>query len=192
MLADARLVRLASASLRRMLDDVLLDRERLEFLCGCLRLGGLPAATVWYCLPWLHFELLQFDSARQRLIALLLANAHTCPPDALRYYSAAAAGFSSDFAVTPGLPLQDSSSHAAAVVLRECDAVARMSAADREEYVELVSTLDNNTSVRPLGPSQVWRLFIRPVVDRDADLFYSDLKLMAVGVARWRLTQEPH
>ncbi|KAJ2609582.1 hypothetical protein H4S08_003986 [Coemansia sp. RSA 1365] len=190
ILADARLVRLASASLRRMLDDVLLDRERLEFLRGCLRLGGLSAATVWYCLPWLHFELLQFDSARQRLIALLLANAHTCPPDALRYYAAAAEGFSSDFAVTPEVLLQESS-HSTAVVLRECDAVARMSAGDREEYVELVGMLDN-TSVRALGPSQVWRLFIRPLVDRDADLFYSDLKLMAVGVARWHLTQESH
>ncbi|KAJ2812039.1 hypothetical protein H4S07_001676 [Coemansia furcata] len=38
-----------------------------------------------------------------------------------------------------------------------------------------------------VSPSEVWRRVVRPVIEMDADLFYSDFKLMAVGVARWNL-----
>ncbi|KAJ2831066.1 hypothetical protein FBU31_002354, partial [Coemansia sp. 'formosensis'] len=38
-----------------------------------------------------------------------------------------------------------------------------------------------------VSPSEVWRRVVRPAIEMDADLFYSDFKLMAVGVARWNL-----
>ncbi|KAJ2356152.1 hypothetical protein GGF43_002250 [Coemansia sp. RSA 2618] len=161
--ADKRLVELGSATLRSMLGDVALDRERLSFIHECLRLGGITAATVWYSLPWLHFELLQFDSARRRLIALLLGNANTCPPDALRHFAATT------------------------TTVDEAAAMRAMSERERAEYMKLMSDLYQGVHVVPLKPAQAWRLVVKPVVSRDPDLFYSDFKQMVVGVAKWEL-----
>ncbi|KAJ2301609.1 hypothetical protein IWW55_003727, partial [Coemansia sp. RSA 2706] len=163
LVADKRLVELASETLQAMLLDTALDRERLQFLHACLRQGGITAATVWYSLPWLHYELLQFDSARQRLTALLLAHAHTCPPDALRYFSAAGR-------------------------IDEHRAMRAMSERERAEYLRLMADVDCGREVGPMLPAQAWRLCVKPVVVCDPDLFYSDFKLMVVGVAKWELS----
>ncbi|KAJ2159066.1 hypothetical protein GGF46_003303 [Coemansia sp. RSA 552] len=164
---DRGLAEMAQDTLQSMLSDLGLDRERLEFIQGCLRLGGITAASVWYCLPWLHFEALQFDDARQRLISLLLAYAPTCPVDALRIF-----GASSSYRVS------------------ERAALARMASRERDEYLGLLHLLDAGRAVE-FTPSQAWRFVVRPLVERDADLFYSDFKLMVVGVARWSLAQRP-
>ncbi|KAJ2775009.1 hypothetical protein IWQ56_000306 [Coemansia nantahalensis] len=165
MAVDKAVVALASEALCEMVGEVALDRERLDVVHECLRLGGIPAAAVWYSLPWLHYDALQYDSARQRLIALLLANAHTCPPDALSYF-------------------------ASARCTRQCDEallMRSMSAYDRDELRALTAAVAcGPTPVLTL--SQAWRLVVRPLVAQDADLFYSDFKRMLVGVARWSLT----
>ncbi|KAJ2862218.1 hypothetical protein GGH94_004404 [Coemansia aciculifera] len=123
---DERLIKLATVSLKQMLEDVRLDRERLDILRSGLAVGGITAATIWYSLRWLHFDLMQYDAGRQQLIAMLLSFSHTCPMD----------------------------------LVAGCEEVT---------------------------PSVVWRLVVRPVIAGDLDLFYSDFKLMVVGVARWNL-----
>ncbi|KAJ2825819.1 hypothetical protein GGI24_003063, partial [Coemansia furcata] len=128
---DARLVEVATATLKQMLAGVRLDRERLDILRGGLLAGGVTAATIWYALGWLHYDLMQYDHGRQQLIAMLLAFSHTCPRDAPLKYGG--------------------------------------------ELMGVVS------------PSEVWRRVVRPAIEMDADLFYSDFKLMAMGVARWNL-----
>ncbi|KAJ1861536.1 hypothetical protein LPJ73_000997 [Coemansia sp. RSA 2703] len=166
-IADKRLLQMATDSLKSMLDGILLDRERLKFLHESLALGGITAATIWYCLPWLHFELLQYDDARQRLIAMLLAFSHTCPLDVIKYFDQCVpecAGYGiSENAVLDG-----------------------MASEDRKEYEDLVA--QQNDSVA-LSPSQAWRFVIRPLAARDTDLFYSDFKVMVMGVARWSLSR---
>ncbi|KAJ2846697.1 hypothetical protein IWW36_004225 [Coemansia brasiliensis] len=149
--------------------DIMLDRERLEFIHECLRLGGITAATIWYSLPWLHFDLLHFDNARQRFIALLLAHSQTCPPDALRYFSSLSVANPKQMEFDEKVAMQGMSE-------REC-----------KEYMQLMAELDRGAVIRPLMPAQAWRLVIKPVVSRDPDLFYSDFKLMVMGVARWDL-----
>ncbi|KAJ1724100.1 hypothetical protein LPJ53_001621 [Coemansia erecta] len=166
-IADKRLLQMATDSLKSMLDGILLDRERLRFLHEGLALGGITAATIWYCLPWLHFELLQYDDARQRLIAMLLAFSHTCPLDVIKYFDqcvpeCASYGISED-AVLDG-----------------------MASEDRTEYEELVAQQDESVV---FSPSQAWRFVIRPLAARDTDLFYSDFKVMVMGVARWSLSK---
>ncbi|KAJ2710958.1 hypothetical protein H4R19_003487, partial [Coemansia spiralis] len=166
---DKAVVALASDALREMLEEVALDRERLDVVHECLRLGGVTAAAVWYSLPWLHFDALQYDSARQRLIALLLAAAHTCPPDALAYF-------------------------ASAQCTRRCDEAVlmrSMSAHDLNEHQELMADIARG-GCPTLSLSQAWRLVVRPLVAQDADLFYSDFKRMLVGVARWSLATTQH
>ncbi|KAJ1853029.1 hypothetical protein IW147_004200 [Coemansia sp. RSA 720] len=163
IVGDKQLVEQSTRTLKSMLSNVALDRERIEFVRECLKTGGSTAACIWYSLPWLHFELLQFDSARTRLIALLLAHAHTCPPDALRYFCASGAG------------------------VDEARAMQYMGARERLEYMEMMAQLDQGLCVRALEPMQAWRLVVKPLVAKDPDLFYSDFKLMVVGVAKWEL-----
>ncbi|KAJ1868857.1 hypothetical protein LPJ55_005732 [Coemansia sp. RSA 990] len=167
--ADKHLIELASSTLRSLMSDIMLDRERLEFIHECLRLGGITAATIWYSLPWLHFDLLHFDNARQRFIALLLAHSQTCPPDALRYFSSLSVANPKQLEFDEKVAMQGMGE-------REC-----------KEYMQLMADLDRGAVIRPLMPAQAWRLVIKPVVSRDPDLFYSDFKLMVMGVARWDL-----
>ncbi|KAJ1813181.1 hypothetical protein LPJ56_005250, partial [Coemansia sp. RSA 2599] len=154
-MADKQLLRMASESLRAMLREILLDRERLEFIHEGLVLGGVTAATIWYSLPWLHFELLQYDDARQRLIAMLLAFSHTCPPDVIRYFDLS-------------LPDGDGCSLAGAHDVSEESILRRMAAEDRAEYEAIVAgSLDSSNSSQEGGvvaftPSQAWRFVIRP------------------------------
>ncbi|KAJ2466795.1 hypothetical protein GGI03_001916 [Coemansia sp. RSA 2337] len=124
---DERLIKLATESLKQMLEDVRLDRERLDILRSGLVVGGITAATIWYSIRWLHFDLMQYDTGRQQLIAMLLSFSYTCPG-------------------------------------------------------ELVGG--------EVTPEVVWRVVVRPVIVGDVDLFYSDFKLMVVGVARWNLLQK--
>ncbi|KAJ1846865.1 hypothetical protein LPJ70_001825, partial [Coemansia sp. RSA 2708] len=161
--ANKRLVELASETLQAMLLDTALDCKHLQFLHMCLRQGGIITANVWYTPPWLHYELLQFDSARQRLTALLLAHAHTCPPDALRYFSAASR-------------------------IDEHRAMHAISERKRAEYLRLMADVDCGREVGPMLPAQAWRLCVKPVVTCDSDLLCSDFKLMVVGVAKWELS----
>ncbi|KAJ2599895.1 hypothetical protein H4R99_003538 [Coemansia sp. RSA 1722] len=177
--ADRELLRMTSDSLKAMLRDILLDRERLEFIHEALVLGGLTAATIWYCLPWLHFELLQYDDARQRLIAMLLAFSHTCPLDVIRYF---------DLSVREGDRVCGLTN---AHDISEESILGRMAAEDRSEYEAVVNSLDhyhdNRGDLETFSPSQAWRFVIRPVAACDYDLFYSDFKVMVMGVARWSL-----
>ncbi|KAJ2099800.1 hypothetical protein IW146_009699, partial [Coemansia sp. RSA 922] len=76
---DERLIKLATISLKQMLEDVRLDRERLDILRSGLVVGGITAATIWYSIRWLHFDLMQYDTGRQQLIAMLLSFSYTCP-----------------------------------------------------------------------------------------------------------------
>ncbi|KAJ1804294.1 hypothetical protein LPJ56_005636, partial [Coemansia sp. RSA 2599] len=141
---------------------ILLDRERLEFIHEGLVLGGVTAVTIWYSLPWLHFELLQYDDARQRLIAMLLAFSHTCPLDVIRYFDLS-------------LPDGDGCSLAGVHDVSEESILCRMAAEDRAEYEAIVAgSLDSNSSqeggVVAFTPSQAWRFVIRPVAVCDYDL----------------------
>ncbi|KAJ2871514.1 hypothetical protein FB639_004465 [Coemansia asiatica] len=177
-----------------MLQGILLDRERLEFIHEGLVLGGITAATIWYCLPWLHFELLQYDDARQRLIAMLLAYSHTCPLDVIKYF---------DLSVQGGDEDEDEDDACCSLVgahdISEKSILGRMAAEDRSEYEAIVSSLEKKGSghnsddgnagdrmaVVTFTPSQAWRFVIRPIAVCDYDLFYSDFKVMVMGVARF-------
>ncbi|KAJ2574673.1 hypothetical protein GGH19_003626 [Coemansia sp. RSA 1807] len=163
IVSDKHIIEQSTRTLKSMLSNVALDRERLEFVQECLKTNGTTAACIWYNLPYLHFELLQFDSARTRLIGLLLAHSHTCPPDALRYYCANNEG------------------------VDETKAMHAMGARERLEYMEMMAQLDQGLCVQALEPVQAWRLVVKPLVAKDPDLFYSDFKLMVVGVAKWEL-----
>ncbi|KAJ2484649.1 hypothetical protein EV174_002272 [Coemansia sp. RSA 2320] len=162
--ADDGLVKMTASSLKHLLSAIPLDRERLDCLREGLNQGGITAATVWYCLPFLHFDLLQFDAGRQRLIAMLLTYSHTCPVDApLRL-----------------LDLDKYCTHLQSPLLD----VESLSVAEKAEFKTLVGC----PSVLGMSPSQAWRFVVRPLVARDADLFYSDFKLMVMGVAKWSLS----
>lgn len=78
---DDNLVRMTASALKQALKGILLDRERLEYIRDALDTGGVTAATVWYMLPWIHFELLQYDAGRQRLAVMLLVYSKSCPLD---------------------------------------------------------------------------------------------------------------
>ncbi|KAJ2520717.1 hypothetical protein GGI11_000268 [Coemansia sp. RSA 2049] len=182
---DKSLIKMAGDSLRTMISEIPLDRERLEFLREGLTSGGITAATIWYSFPWLHLELMQFDASRQRLISMLLSYSHTCPADALRVFAPT---------LRPNASASENSTPSAAA---ESDTGANyyeqlfldsLDARDREEYVQIV---DSAGLVSELSPSQVWRFVIRPVVAHDSDLFYSDYKMMTMGIARWSMTTVP-
>ncbi|KAJ2718763.1 hypothetical protein GGI07_005602 [Coemansia sp. Benny D115] len=191
-MVDKRLLRMAVDSLKSMISTIALDRERLDFLREGLVLGGITAATIWYCLPWLHFDFLQFDEARQRLIAMLLSYSHTCPLDAARYF---------DTSVESSDGLADGFKR----MVTEESIMRYMTPADAKEYRSLLKKLDGeggggardnsgtggnvNSCALTLSPSQAWRFVIRPLVSQDSDLFYSDFKVMVMGVARWSLCQ---
>ncbi|KAJ2559489.1 hypothetical protein EV175_000317 [Coemansia sp. RSA 1933] len=172
---DSSLIKMASDSLKSMIGELLLDRERLEFLREGLASGGITAATVWYSFPWLHLELLQFDASRQRLISMLLAHSHTCPPDALRIFASALG----------------SASTAHGADDYEQAFVESLDARDREEYLQLQKQTGLGGCCASLSLSQVWRFVIRPVVAHDSDLFYSDYKMMAMGIARLSMAPPP-
>ncbi|KAJ2889503.1 hypothetical protein IWW38_004668 [Coemansia aciculifera] len=146
---DERLVGMAAESLKELLEaNAVLDRERLEIIRTGLLVGGITAATIWYCLPWLHFELMQYDAGRQQLIAMMLSFSHTCPADVTSRFR------------------------------------------DLAKYTDLQTVQGQEVACvegAVLSPSQAWRFVVRPLIARDPDLFYSDFKLMVVGVARWSL-----
>ncbi|KAI8319452.1 hypothetical protein GQ54DRAFT_265307 [Martensiomyces pterosporus] len=162
---DKSLLQMTSATLKQMISQISLDRERLDFLRDGLCQGGITAATIWYTLPWLHYDLLRYDTARQRLIAMLLQFSHTCPLDALMFYTSAKRGCSAE------------------------SLMRTLSERERGEYQALLDELGKDDSAVVMSPSQVWRFVVRPLVSCDHDLFYSDFKLMVVGVAKWSLTQ---
>ncbi|KAJ1769434.1 hypothetical protein LPJ74_004040 [Coemansia sp. RSA 1843] len=164
---DKSLLTMAGDSLKSMIGEILLDRERLEFLREGLASGGITAATIWYSFPWLHLELLQFDASRQRLISMLLSNSHTCPPDSLRVFASS---------------LSNSGSTVGADEYEQAF-IESLDSRDRDEYLHIQESVGSNTFAS-LSPSQVWRFIIRPVVAHDSDLFYSDYKMMAMGIAR--------
>ncbi|KAJ2671478.1 hypothetical protein GGI25_005492 [Coemansia spiralis] len=165
---DKGLVGMAADTLKALVGEIPLDRERLEFLHDGLQMGGITAATIWYTFPWLHFDLLHFDSSRQRLISMLLSFAHTCPADALRVFA------------------QSMVRGKAGGEVSEHSVLESMDMRDRAEYAAVMQGFDSGGAA-VLSPSQAWRFIIRPLVSHDADLFYSDFKLMATGVARWRM-----
>ncbi|KAJ1786589.1 hypothetical protein LPJ59_005900, partial [Coemansia sp. RSA 2399] len=164
---DKSLIKMAGNSLKSMVSEILLDRERLEFVREGLASGGITAATIWYSFPWLHLELLQFDGSRQRLISMLLSHAHTCPPDALRIFASNLGSATADYNAGD----------------YEQAFVGSLDARDREEYLRIQDAVASGQCA-PMSPSQVWRFVIRPVVAHDSELFYSDYKMMTVGIAR--------
>ncbi|KAJ2403011.1 hypothetical protein GGI23_000293 [Coemansia sp. RSA 2559] len=168
---DKSLIKMAGDSLKSMVSEILLDRERLEFVREGLASGGITAATIWYSFPWLHLELLQFDGSRQRLIAMLLSHAHTCPPDALHIFA---------------LNLSSTTTNYNADDYEQAF-IGSLDARDREEYLRIQDAVASGQGA-PLSPSQVWRFVIRPVVAHDSELFYSDYKMMTVGIARLSMT----
>ncbi|KAJ1963164.1 hypothetical protein GGI12_002219 [Dipsacomyces acuminosporus] len=165
---DLSLMEVMTMSLKRAISQISLDRERLAFLRGGLEQGGITAAAIWYNLPWLHYDLLNFDSARQRLIAMLLQYSHTCPLDALLFFTAPPSN-------------NEGQGFSAESLLRT------LSEREREEYQELLNRIGQAGDSVAMSPSQVWRFLVRPLVSCDGDLFYSDFKLMVVGVAKWSL-----
>ncbi|KAJ2762688.1 hypothetical protein H4S06_000522, partial [Coemansia sp. BCRC 34490] len=183
---DKSLIKMAGDSLRTMISEIPLDRERLEFLREGLTSGGITAATIWYSFPWLHLELMQFDASRQRLISMLLSHSHTCPADALRVFAPT---------MRPNASASENSTPAAAAAESGAGAnyyeqlfLDSLDARDREEYLQIMDSAGLDSE---LSPSQVWRFVIRPVVAHDSDLFYSDYKMMTMGIARWSMTTVP-
>ncbi|KAJ1949133.1 hypothetical protein FBU59_001280 [Linderina macrospora] len=83
---DDGLLEMTVESLKQTVLPISLDRERLEILREALLQGGVTAAAVWKSLPWVHYELLQYDSARHRLIAMMMRYADTCPMEALTFW----------------------------------------------------------------------------------------------------------